>query len=351
MLAAGWTRSAAVYDIPGCRVEYFRSLGGGNLDRATRRHTSIRKVQFFGVLVVLVFAAGACSSSGAAAPEERIVSSEPPVVSQTTVTTEAIETSASIPDPIATFSGTAVVIDRGEQPVVCSGAIGLSDPPVCDGMPLDGLNWSSVPWAHEKLGVRWAALEIVVRLEGDRLELVGAPGEPQFPEPISRNRIPPCPAPEGGWSFKDTPMATEQHLRDAAEYIDAQPDSSGSWAYDMSGASSEDEGRFAVVLIATFTGDLARHEAAIRELWDGPLCLAHRPWAEQDLRRIQSELVEALQTDGPSGIVRASGFEVDARIGVVIVDTVIGTPDGQAWLDARYGSGVVRLRAVLEPTD
>ena len=105
-----------------------------------------------------------------------------------------------------------------------------------------------------------------------------------------------------------------------------------------------------MVLVARFTGDLDRHEAAIRELWDGPLCLAERSWREQDLRQIQTELSVVLRSvPPPSGIVMANGFWVDVRTGVVTVDLLIAAPEGQAWIDDRYGEGVVQLNPVLEP--
>jgi hypothetical protein len=61
-----------------------------------------------------------------------------------------------------------------------------------------------------------------------------------------------------------------------------------------------------LVLTIRFTGDPNVHEAAIREIWGGALCLATAPVSEKDLLALQgdalSEIADAL---GASDILEA----------------------------------------------
>jgi len=130
-------------------------------------------------------------------------------------------------------------------------------------------------------------------------------------------------------------------------YVRSQPDQSGAWVYNLDESPSEFE-PVELVLVATFTGDLERHRAAISEIWSGPLCAAQKSWTEQSLRQIQDELVALSVTDWPAGVFLPSGFSVDITRGAVEVHALIVTAEGQQWLDDRYGFGVVVATSTLK---
>jgi hypothetical protein len=95
------------------------------------------------------------------------------------------------------------------------------------------------------------------------------------------------------------------------------------------------------VFIVQFTGDLARHEAEIRAVYGGAVCViaGKRPIAE--LTRIQYE--EASKPGMTSS--------VDPVTGTLGIEVFVGTQAHQRDLDARYGPGVIVLTGLLTPID
>ncbi|MBA2280890.1 MAG: hypothetical protein H0W25_06590 [Acidimicrobiia bacterium] len=97
------------------------------------------------------------------------------------------------------------------------------------------------------------------------------------------------------------------------------------------------------------TEDAARAEAAIRRVWQGPLCVERqvRP-TESELHAVQAALIDADdESRAVLGRIWAAGVEPDdpfvtARITVV-------TPEVQRFVDERFGPGLVRLQGLLEP--
>ena len=247
----------------------------------------------------------------------------------------------------AIFEANVFVIDTGDGPEVC-GVVMDSLPPQCGGPALDGLDWALVPWAETAQGTTWADMYIQVTFAEGRLELVTTPTESKPVERRPVNFGPPCNAPEGGWVFSPGPATSDSDLSAAMAYIQAQPDRSGAWVFNLDESPSEFE-PIELVLVATFTGDLARHEAAITDLWGGPLCVTEGRYQESDLRAIQDELVALPIPQWGPGIVSPTGFSVSVTEGVVEIDVLIATEEGQRWMDERYGEGVVRLIGQLQP--
>ena len=248
----------------------------------------------------------------------------------------------------ASLSGNVFVLDPGDGPVVCAGGVATSLPPRCSGPALDGLDWDDVPWAETAQGQRWAGMYIEVRLREGRLELQRPPEVTRPTEFERTDFTPPCPEPDGGWVFPAGPGTSEDDLNAAFAYIQSQADQSGAWVFNLDETPSDFE-PLQHVIVATFTGDIARHEMALREIWSGPLCVAERPWTERDLRAIQDELVALNVTDLPGGIFLPSSFGVDVTEGAVEVEAMVVTPEGQQWLDDRYGPEVVRASGALRP--
>ena len=102
--------------------------------------------------------------------------------------------------------------------------------------------------------------------------------EPTFPTA--------CPAPAGGWRPTDLAKATEDGKWAASEMAYNDPDFGGAWTDDnvppTDPPAMEDPTK--LVLNFRFTKDLARHEAELRTVWGGALCVAQRQ-AHEDRSR------------------------------------------------------------------
>lgn len=100
------------------------------------------------------------------------------------------------------------------------------------------------------------------------------------------------------------------------------------------------------MLTVAFTDDPEAHEAEVRALWGGPLCLVRHERSYAELSRIQRELHD--------GAGRALGLQVlSSSVGEVanaVEISVVTIDDPQrAALDERYGQGAVIVRPVLRP--
>jgi hypothetical protein len=332
----GLIESASHVDIP--------EISAVKTTRRRRTGMSAAALAFAGTLVVVGVVAissgpGTPSGTDVAAPQ----STEPIPPSTTAPPSTTVP-----PAPPTQFAGNVFVIDDGNGPVVCAGGVMESLPPQCGGPALDGLDWADVPWADTGQGQHWAGMYIEVGVAGERLQLLSAPEETHQTDGRSMmDFTPPCPAPEGGWVFTPGPLATDAALNAAAQYISNQPDAAGNWVYNLVDPPAEFS--FALVLVATFTGDIDRHTAAISELWSGPLCVVERDVTEASLRAVQDELVALGVAGLPDSILWPSSYGVDIVASVVELDALVVTPEGQQWLDERYGPGVVIGRSLLEP--
>ena len=89
-------------------------------------------------------------------------------------------------------------------------------------------------------------------------------------------------------------------------------------------------------------------EAAVREVWGGPLCVIQREGrTEKELAAIRDEAERFIQEEIGLQFTWSSDGDVGlaAEVGVVIDPGGAG----QAALDERYGPGVVRLFPALKP--
>jgi hypothetical protein len=152
----------------------------------------------------------------------------------------------------------------------------------------------------------------------------------------------PCLEPEGGWTGLE--HATQDDDDQAVAYARSQPDYVTSWGTHLDPAAAEFS---PVVLNVVFTGDGERHEAEIRKVWAGPLCVVERdvPTA-RELRGIRKEVEASLDELGLR-MEWSAGPAVEPVVEIGVVVDVGG--QAQAALDARYGPGVVRLIPALKP--
>jgi hypothetical protein len=249
------------------------------------------------------------------------------------------------PDPNQLYEvNTTVLEDRTHGPMLCLSGILESLPPQCGNVPIANWDWPAVPGEERLSGTIWGNYHVVGSYDGTTFTLtdVGPYEDDLSTSPTDPDLSSPCPEPPGGWSGLE--QATQEDARPAADHARSQPDYVTSWVTHL----EPEEAEFGPVIVnAVFTGDRERHEAEMRKVWSGPLCVIERdvPTADE-LARIRKEAeasldelgLQMLWSDGP-------GVEPVIEIGVV-VDVA---RKGQAALDARYGAEVVRLIPALTP--
>jgi hypothetical protein len=282
-----------------------------------------------GSLVVLAFAL-LLTACGAGDPPSSSADEPPPTVSG--------------PDPTQLYEAdTTVLEDRTHGPMLCLSGILESLPPQCGNVPIANWDWQAVSGEERSAGTIWGNYHVVGSYDRSTFTLTTVgPYEEDRSGPTDSDLSSPCPEPSGGWSGLE--QATQEDARLAVAYARSHPDYVTSWVTHLEPAKAE----FGPVIVnAVFTGDRERHKAEMGEVWGGPLCVVARnvPTADE-LARIRKEAEASLDDLGLQMLSSAGpGVEPIIEIGVVI--DVEGK--GQAALDARYGTGVVRLIPALKP--
>lgn len=257
------------------------------------------------------------------------------------------------PDVVVTTGQPVTVLDDGDGPEACLGAVMTSLPPQCGGTPLVGWEWADHDGQYEtQAGVRWGGFLLTGPFDGTRLTVAEAvpaaswTGTP--PPPPTWDFSPPCPVPPGGWSTERMPLFAEDVVFRAAE---ARPDYAGGWvdereSYDPPpgepAADAPEPQVLPPVVTIRVTGDPAAAEAELREVWDGPLCVTSAERTEAELSAVQASLSEDL---GDGLLLAAS----DVLTGTVEATVTFDDGTLQAALDERHGEGVVRLTSALLP--
>jgi hypothetical protein len=287
--------------------------------------------------IVLVAAAtaalmlSACGSGG------------PGSVAESTSVAEQPSPTTPAPGSGRLYEADATVLDDGEQgPKLCLGAMLLSLPPRCGDVPIANWDWEAVDGERSLSGTTWGDYHVVGTFDGEIFTAVstGAYREPPPPDPVYES---PCPEPAGGW-VADPDRHTQEHDGGARAYARSQPD----YVISFVDHVDDDLQEFSpVVFVAIFTGDRERHEAEIRKVWDGPLCVVELDTAtDRELRRIRREAESALPELGLTMVGSWTGG-VPPRVEIDVLADPGGA--GQAALDARFGAGVVRLAPALTP--
>lgn len=255
-------------------------------------------------------------------------------------------TASSEPSGGQLYAVNALVLeDKTHGPMLCLGGVLLESlPPQCGNVPIAGWDWRAVEGEERVGGTIWGRFGLVGWYEGGTFAIadVGAPDKDASSFESDRGFASPCPEPEDGWTGLE--HATQEDARPAIAYATSQPDHVTSWVTHLEHAKLE----FGPVIVnAVFTGDRERHEAGIRNVWGGPLCVVERnaPSA-RDLGRIRKEVEASLDQLGLR-MLWSSGPGVEPTVQFGVVVDVQGK--AQAALDDRYGPGVVRLIPALRP--
>jgi len=243
------------------------------------------------------------------------------------------------------YEADTTVLDAGEGPALCLGGIATSLPPRCGGVPVLGWDWSEVSGEQRRGGVTWGEYHVEGTYDGTTFTLLEAgPPQPRPEEPGDLFAAP-CPEPEGGWVDTD-PSSTKDSDRTAAMGVAEAIDSYAGLWIDYLKDPIDEQKPGSYILVVGFTDDPQLHEAAIREVWGGPLCLTSFEYTFEELRRAQHDL-------GNGGAERfgiqmlSSGIDVmDNRVDV---EAVVFDPSMQTALDQEYVPGMVHVEPALQP--
>ena len=121
----------------------------------------------------------------------------------------------------------AIVIEAGERPMLCVGAIRLVLPPRCGDVPIANWDWAPSP-ARSRCPGRPGASTTSWAPTTRSSPSPRRATERTYDEEIYRYDNP-CPEPEGGWVVRDPNRSTQDHVGPARAYAKRQPDYVISW--------------------------------------------------------------------------------------------------------------------------
>jgi hypothetical protein len=214
-------------------------------------------------------------------------------------------------------------------------------------VPIANWRWDQVTGAQTMSGTTWGNYHVVGTWNGQVFRVLQVTEAPPLQRPPRRSEPElksPCPRPAGGWPVPDPARTSPAALRSRSADV-AQPDFAGLWITclePMGHNFAEDPGEF--VLNVTFTGDLGRHEAALRTHWGGRLCVTRRPRTLRRLYQIWDELLGAAGRRLGLWVLGAGIDEAHDAVGLDVV--VIGAVGGHA----RRGRRVTRVLSFIMPS-
>jgi hypothetical protein len=322
-------------------------LAGRAFHRVRVRRARQRRILAGGVVVlVMVVGLGALASamSQGDGPGRRVRTGQP-----ATTTTET-----TAPRGVRYWARAEVEEDVGQGPSLCLG------PQVdfgCGGaVRVTNWDWSKVEGELRSAGRIIGGYDVIGTYDraantftltetpkfsprpdpADKPALVDPPdffsGDLQFDYPT------PCPEPAGGWVAADPKVWNDEAYSHFSNAVRVLPDFAGI-SYDHRGHPAQ-ERTYGVHTIA-FTKDLARHEAEVRALWGGPVCVVKSGHSAAELRTIERSL-QARRKE--LGIMMSF---VDEHTAVVRVSVIAIDDDLVRLLDARYGPGTVEMTPYL----
>jgi hypothetical protein len=272
------------------------------------------------------------------------------------------------PDPEQLYEADAIVLEQGDGmespahgPELCLGGSADSLPPQCGGVPIANWDWGAVEGEQSASGTTWGEFNVVGTYDGEALTVteVGPVNYDEEDFGGDRDFTTSCPAPEGGWETLGTGRVSDDDFASGAVEAQSSPDFVALWVDYVGDYTPEEmdqlmqEGTPVLqIMNVVVTGDVVAHERSIRKHWEGPLCVTQRDGpTEQELQAIRAEaerfIEEELGLEFTWSSEGAPELGEAAQVGVVI--DVGGA--GQAALDERYGSGVVRLFPGLRPVE
>jgi hypothetical protein len=222
-----------------------------------------------------------------------------------------------------------------------------SYPPQCGGLDLTNWSWDGNLASERASGTRWGEYVVVGTYDRDAQTFTLTRAARDV-EPRDRrvgadvDLSTPCSPPASGW-----PPATESELSDAASRLQVRQTSGDPTATTRGVAVIDGFGgvwlsRNPFVLNVRVVGDVAAADAAIREFYDGPLCLVPSERTYAELVRIQNEVDAEWQDE-------MTGTSPDVITGQVQVWLFAPNPELERQLVDRYGDAVSVIVSGLAP--
>ncbi|MCP3423066.1 hypothetical protein [Nocardioides pinisoli] len=232
-----------------------------------------------------------------------------------------------VPDGEVRTSGLVMVIDDGDGPEMCLGAIAESYPPQCGGPALVDFDWGDVG-SEQASGVRWGSYALTGTFDGETFTVTDAIPAALYDTMAAPEQEPlaaACDEP----TTTDTAKATPEDMDATLAAASALPSYASAW---LTGNT----------INVAVTEDPEGAEAELRRTWGGMLCVTTVEKTDADLNQVNQELQTALGDQ----LLTSGSFAPDSLDAQVVYD------DGsiQAWADATYGEGLVEVSSALEPT-
>ena len=262
----------------------------------------------------------ACSTEEEMRAVDPAAHDEPP----TSATSDAAPT--PVPDGPVRTHGLVTVLDDGDGPEMCLGAVAESYPPQCSGPRIEGFDFGDVG-AERAAGVTWGSYALIGTFDGTTFTVTdstpAALYDPMAEEPVDGLEAA-CSTPDGSGGGKTSPEDLDATLAAAS----ALPGYATAW---LTGDT----------INVAVTEDAEGAEATLRGTWDGPLCVTTVERTDADLNAINQELQAALG----DRLLTSGSFAPDSLDAEVVFD------DGsiQDWVDATYGDGLVTITSALVP--
>lgn len=232
-----------------------------------------------------------------------------------------------VPDGEVRTSGLVMVIDDGDGPEMCLGAIAESYPPQCGGPALVDFDWGDVG-SEQASGVRWGSYALTGTFDGETFTVTDAIPAALYDTMAAPEQEPlaaACDEP----TTTDTAKATPEDMDATLAAASALPSYASAW---LTGNT----------INVAVTEDPEGAEAELRKTWGGMLCVTTVEKTDADLNQVNQELQTALGDQ----LLTSGSFAPDSLDAQVVYD------DGsiQAWADATFGEGLVEVSSALEPT-
>lgn len=270
----------------------------------------------------------------------------------------AVET--SVPSTELYTAITTVIDGPGDDPRLCLGGQLDSAPPICGDVPVHGLDWDAVTGERQIGDVTWIERAVVVgTYDGSALALTEQPRlatDAEIATAVDVHNGPvPCAEPTGGWAADGArfPSGSEYNafIERVDDYTSTRDDWGGAWIDYIDGDSTIDLSNRPdkVILVEMFTSDIAGHDADLRAIWPGAMCVTLSARTSADLEALADEVTQDEQGAGSLDLVLRSSANVDYARGAVRVFVPIATSSIQAAFDRKYGAGAVVVSGVLKP--
>jgi hypothetical protein len=262
----------------------------------------------------------ACSTEGEMRAVDPAASSEP------STSGASAGAPTPVPDGPVTTRGLVTVLDDGDGPEMCLGAVAESYPPQCGGPALAAFDFGDVG-AENAAGVTWGSYALVGTYDGTTFTVTDATPAALY-DPAAQPQEEPlgaaCESPE----TTDASRATPEDLDATLAAASALPGYATAW---LTGET----------INVAVTEDAAGAESTLRETWGGPLCVTTVERTDADLNAINQELQAALGEQ----LLTSGSFAPDSLDAQVVFD------DGsiQDWADATWGEGLVEITSALVP--